>query len=79
MSLANVARLGPAVEVAPEATAGWAVALGTGGFVGSGSAVGKSASVAVATGEQAANPLSTPSEPIFNTSLRESFFVIRHL
>jgi len=49
------------------------VAVGTGGFVGSGRAVGTSASVAVATGEQAASPLSMPSAPTFKASRREIF------
>ena len=75
MSLANVVRFGPTVGVEPEAMAGWDVAVGIGGFVGSeGASVGMSTSVAI--GEQAASPLRTPSAPIFIASLREIFLFI---
>jgi hypothetical protein len=50
--------------------------VGEGGFVGRGVEVGKSASVAVASGEQAASPLTTPTAPIFKASLRDIFLIL---
>lgn len=47
-----------------------------GGFVGKGEAVGFNISVADTSGEQAANPLTTPSAPIFSASLREIFLIL---
>jgi hypothetical protein len=49
------------------------VAAGANVFVGNGEYVGKTASVARALGEQAANPPSIPSAPTFKASLREIF------
>jgi hypothetical protein len=47
-------------------------------LVGGGAAVGISTSVAVASGEQAANPLITPIAPTFNASLRVIFLFLVH-
>lgn len=55
---------------------GGIVGDGEGGFVGKGVDVGKSASVAVASGEQAANPLAIPNAPTFKASLREIFLIL---
>lgn len=76
----SVLRVGPSVGV----TAGWGVedelagfvGDGKGEFVGKGVVVGNIASVAVASGEQAANPLTTPSAPIFKASLREILLIL---
>jgi hypothetical protein len=52
------------------------VADGAGTLVGNVETVGKTASVAWAMGEQAANPPSIPSAPTFNASLREILLVM---
>jgi hypothetical protein len=72
MSLMRVLTDGPAVGVIPDTV----VAAGTDVLVGNGTYVGSNVSVALARGEQAANPPRRPREPTFNVSLREIFFVM---
>jgi hypothetical protein len=77
--LINVLTVGPSVgaAVGDELDGlGGVVGDGEGGFVGKGVDVGKNASVAVASGEQAANPLAIPNAPTFKASLREIFLIL---
>jgi hypothetical protein len=80
MSLIKFVTVGPSVSVGvgwdvPDVLGG-DVEDGTGGFVGNGVAVGRSASVADTSGEQAANPLTTPNAPTFNASLRVNLLIL---